>query len=69
MQEVVIYFELKTNYYRLILKMATNYQPLSDSGSQTEPLNTDQAITKVGGGGLYQCLAGLILVFTFTLSG
>lgn len=33
------------------------------------PLNTDQAINKVGPAGLYQIVAGIILVLTFSLSG
>ena len=41
----------------------------SSSLESLPPLNSDQAIDKVGPAGLYQIIAGLILTLTFALSG
>ena len=43
-----------------------SYRKLDDSSVSELPLNTDQAITRVGGMGCYQLVTGLIVWFLFT---
>ena len=45
----------------------SSYEQLEDTPALQLPLNTDQAITKVGGASCYQLAAGVVLAILFSL--